>query len=53
METKQKEMLEKQRPIVNQITFVDQAIEIANSEIEREHKQEGGIKRKKTKTSQV
>ena len=53
MEAKQKEveMLEKQRPLVNQITPVAQAIEIAKSEIERERKKEGGIKRKKAKTS--
>ena len=47
------EMLEKQRPVVNQVTPVAQAIEIAKSEIERERKKEGGIKRKKAKTSQI
>ena len=42
MEAKQKEieMLVKQTPVVNQITPVAQAIEIAKSEIERERKKE-------------
>ena len=52
MEAREKEieMLEKHRPVVNQITPVAQAIEISKSGIERERKKEGGIKRKKAKS---
>ena len=39
-------MREQQRPILKQIT----AIEIAQSEIERDSKKEGGSKRKKAKS---
>ena len=54
MEAKQKEieMLEKQRPVVIQVTPVAQAIEIAKSQLARERKKGGGIKRKKAKTTQ-
>ena len=54
MEAKQKEieMLEKQRHVVNQVTPVAQAIELAKSELARERKKGGVIKRKKAKTAQ-
>ena len=54
MEARQKEieMLEKQRPVVNQVTPVAQTIEIAKCQLARERKKGGGIKRKKAKTTQ-
>ena len=55
IEAREKELAlrEQKGPTLKQVTPVAQALEIAKSEIERERKKEGDIKRKKAKTTQV